>query len=212
MNWIHWYIRHLRVNKLHWYITHFCHTCPPCSWHHRDRLTDPKWPLTVSFNKLDHRSTRDCCKCIFYSFPIGRAGDASSLGVPFNVIGNNDAVFMLYWMRQVCWIHTTALPLNTCEGLCDVYKHQRKGSLSQCKFCPQPFNSSGLPRAAFMRTGNQGNRWVVGQVTIPQTMATSGYQVGTEWCCTVNCHLALMGCIKTAVVLWHQWYNVSLGL
>ncbi|KAK7473655.1 hypothetical protein BaRGS_00035133, partial [Batillaria attramentaria] len=37
--------------------------------------------------------------------------------------------------------------------------------------------SSGLPGPIFSRSGNQGNRWVVGQATVPQSLASAGYQV-----------------------------------
>jgi len=40
--------------------------------------------------------------------------------------------------------------------------------------------STSLSRAIFSRSGNQGNRWIVGEATVPQSLTAAGYQVVFE--------------------------------
>lgn len=67
-----------------------------CSWHHIHRMLDTLWQhsqpcICVSqmliFNKLPDRETREKLQWIYISFSsYYKANDASSLGVPFNVV------------------------------------------------------------------------------------------------------------------------------
>ena len=60
-----------------WCHIHLCHTCWPCSWHHRHRPPDTQWhhswPLFVwlsNLKKLTNQiinEVKNCFKCICYS-------------------------------------------------------------------------------------------------------------------------------------------------